>query len=82
MHPTKQWAARCMRVAIVLACVWFCVLFAGSTAVAFHGWNEAILPMTPEKYGALCGNAAQRYPEIGYLFGAVLAGPRRASPTI
>jgi hypothetical protein len=42
---------------------------------AQYYWNEAHLPMTQEKYDALCGrNASECYPEIGdmllaYFFG-------------
>jgi hypothetical protein len=47
---------------------------------ARYYWNEAHLPMTQEKYDALCGrNASECYPEIGDMLLAYFdpAGMRR-----
>jgi hypothetical protein len=45
-----------------------------SALVAVHWWHKAFLPMTTERYAALCDNRPECYPEWGYLLGAFWAG--------
>jgi disulfide bond formation protein DsbB len=49
------------------------VSFIGSSFLAIHWWNEAHLPMTAERYSALCNDQPECYPEVGYLLGAAFA---------
>ena len=63
------------RVAIGLSLL-FALLCAAGAAAALDWWHEAQAPMTAEKYAALCGgpNTPECYPEIGYMFGALMIG--------
>jgi len=56
------------------ATVYAGLVFAISVAAAMYCWREANLPMTEERYSALCDNLPECYPEAGYLFGSVVAG--------
>ena len=51
-----------------------CLVLAVSIAVAIHWLNEAGLPMTAERYTALCNDQPECYPEAGYWAGVVLTG--------
>jgi hypothetical protein len=50
----------------------FLTIFVASLAAALIWRNEAYLPMSAERYAALCGNMPECYPEWGYLFGSVM----------
>ena len=51
-----------------------CLVLDVSIAVAIHWSNEAALPMTAERYAALCNDQPECYPEVGYWAGLVLLG--------
>jgi hypothetical protein len=51
-----------------------CLVLAVSIAVAIHWLNEAALPMTAERYTALCNDRPECYPEAGYVVGAMVMG--------
>ena len=45
-----------------------------SALVAIHWLNEASVPVTAERYAALCGGRPECDPQLGYIFGACIAG--------
>ena len=51
-----------------------CLVLVVCIAVAIHWSNEAALPMTAERYTALCNDQPECYPEVGYWAGLVLMG--------
>jgi len=75
----SAFATRLRRATICLS-VLFGLLCAAGASSALGWWHEAQLPMSPEKYAALCGeNTPECYPEIGYVLAALMVGTLAAS---
>jgi hypothetical protein len=48
------------------------VVIAGSIPLAIHWQTESLLPITAERYKALCNDVPECDPQIGYTVGALL----------
>jgi hypothetical protein len=64
----RVWEAGLGRLRMARATAGVLILSLASLSVSLFFWYEAHVPMTEERYAALCGNRPECYPEMGDMF--------------